>query len=158
MSPIPFQEITDPAISYNFWLASDAASLEGEDTMLVEISYDLGATWSVLATERSSFRWQRRVHPINAGFAPAAMLRFSVGDGGDGSHVEAAIDSLAVVGNSCPSCPGDFNGSGAVDLTDITDFLSGFSLRIDAADLNEDGLVDLTDLVRFVQNFQTICG
>lgn len=156
-APFSFEVLDNAAISYDLWLASDSASLPEEDTMLVEVSTDFGQTWSTLATERSSFRWQRRVHPFEIRQDGVLMVRFTVSDGADGSHVEAGIDGLALVGETCPPCRGDIDGNGAVDLADLSDFLTGYSIRSTTADLDDNGTVDLADLIRFVTDFQTRC-
>lgn len=157
-APIPIDvTLEQPAVAYDLWLASDAASLPTEDTMLVEVSFNFGQTWSPLASERSSFRWQRRVHPIDPGDSELVMVRFSIGDGGDGSHVEAGIDGLALVGQNCPPCLGDIDGNGAIDLNDIGEFVFGYSNRSSTADLTGDGMIDLADVVRFIIDFQTRC-
>jgi len=55
--------------------------------------------------------------------------------------------------------PGDINGDGRVDLTDLLEVVNAFGLSEaapgynPAADLNDDGTIDMLDLLKVVENF-----
>jgi probable HAF family extracellular repeat protein len=62
---------------------------------------------------------------------------------------------------SAPPCPGDVDGNGTVDLTDLAILLSNFGTlsgaTLEDGDLNGDGAVDLTDLAAMLSSFGTTC-
>lgn len=73
------------------------------------------------------------------------------------------VDSITIYDVEVrPSCPGDLNGSGTVDLTDLSILLSNFGTGSGASltdgDLNGDGAVDLTDLAMLLARFGSTCG
>ncbi len=155
--PLPIATLEGMRAEFDLWLACEDAGTPAEDTMLVEISYDLGLTWETLAEERSTFRWARRSYPIETD-ATTASLRFTVSDGGDGSVVEAGIDGITFRGLTCPFRRPDMNQDGIVDLLDLSTFIGGFVDQNQIADMNGDGAVDLADLVIFVREFLTANG
>lgn len=59
-------------------------------------------------------------------------------------------------------CPGDINGDGIVDLSDLAGLLSHYGVPSGASladgDLDGDGDVDLTDLSVLLSNFGTDCS
>lgn len=57
-----------------------------------------------------------------------------------------------------PSCPGDVNGDGSVDLADLNLVLANFGSATNNGDANGDGQVDLADLNLVLANFGTDCG
>jgi hypothetical protein len=63
-------------------------------------------------------------------------------------------DDLVVEEAGAP-CPGDLNGDGIVDLSDLATLLAHFGAPGGAADgdINGDGLVDLSDLALLLANF-----
>ncbi|MBI5862967.1 MAG: hypothetical protein HZB38_00360 [Planctomycetes bacterium] len=66
-------------------------------------------------------------------------------------------------GNPCGCvCPGDMNGDGLVDISDLALFLSSFgtsapNIPTPCADINGDGLVDISDLALFLSAFGSTC-
>src|SRR6185436_16030720 len=68
------------------------------------------------------------------------------------------------VGDACSgpsSCPGDANGDGIVELSDLAILLSHFGTTSGATfadgDFTADGVVDLTDLALLLGSFGTSC-
>lgn len=55
-----------------------------------------------------------------------------------------------------PTCPGDLDGNGQVDTTDLGILLGAFGTS-DAGDLNDDGITDTTDLGILLGSFGTTC-
>ncbi|USN98774.1 MAG: hypothetical protein H6810_11515 [Phycisphaeraceae bacterium] len=54
-------------------------------------------------------------------------------------------------------CPGDLNGDGVLDLSDITVFVSGFLNQDPVSDIDGNGLHDLMDINLFVSLFLAGC-
>ena len=79
----------------------------------------------------------------------------------DGNEVGAWTTSLPhtstfVTGASALSKPGDVNGDGKVDATDLSILISDFGKSADfnpGSDVNDDGKVDATDLSILISNF-----
>jgi len=80
-----------------------------------------------------------------------AQLGMTSGD--DGYNIAADLDLDGVVGSKDlalfedilpPACPGDFNGDGSVDSTDLAVLLAAWGAE--GGDLNGDGTTDSTDL------------
>lgn len=73
----------------------------------------------------------------------------------------AAGDFGIVEVETAPPCPGDVNGDGSVNLTDLATLLANFGIPSGATrsqgDLDGDGDVDLTDLATLLANFGTVC-
>jgi hypothetical protein len=71
-------------------------------------------------------------------------------------------DLQSGVGGNNP-CPGDINGDGLIDLTDLGMFLAAFGMPIDqpgynpGADFDGDGDVDLNDLTEFLSRYGMPC-
>jgi len=59
--------------------------------------------------------------------------------------------------NSAPDCPGDVNGSGSVDLGDLSIVLNNFGQVTSAGDTNGDGSVNLADLSAVLNAFGQDC-
>ncbi|MCC6360597.1 MAG: hypothetical protein IT450_17805 [Phycisphaerales bacterium] len=80
--------------------------------------------------------------------------------GAEFSAPRGMIDNLALT-SATPPCPGDLNGDGQVDLSDLATLLSNFGTPsgagADQGDLDADGDVDLSDLAALLGNFGTIC-
>jgi len=68
-------------------------------------------------------------------------------------------DADGISAPPAPPCPGDLNGDGAVNLTDLATLLASFGGAGSAAqgDINGDGSVDLTDLATLLANFGVTC-
>ncbi|MFN0135816.1 MAG: GC-type dockerin domain-anchored protein, partial [Phycisphaerae bacterium] len=57
-----------------------------------------------------------------------------------------------------PSCPGDLNGDGVVELIDLAVLLSVFGSGDSGGDLDGDGDTDLSDLAFLLGAFGTVCS
>lgn len=55
------------------------------------------------------------------------------------------------------ACPADYNGSGAVNVQDIFDFLTGWFAGNVRADFNRSGVVNVTDIFDFLAGWFTGC-
>ena len=74
-----------------------------------------------------------------------------------------AAAGIVTVTISCAGvdCPGDLDGNGQVDLTDLSIMLQNFGTSTGAnpedGDLNGDGDVDLEDLAQLLSLFGVVC-
>lgn len=78
------------------------------------------------------------------------------GDGQTGLDFAATLPARLYVDAGAP-CPGDANGDGTVDITDLGLVLQNFGGAGPAGDLNGDGAVDITDLGLVLSNFGVPC-
>lgn len=96
----------------------------------------------------------------------SAPIIFEVINGGMGpsgdAFVDLAVDFVEDLIAPQPQCPGDVDGDGDVDLTDLASLLANFGVASGAArddgDLDGDGDVDLTDLASLLGNFGSACA
>ena len=68
-----------------------------------------------------------------------------------GEFIELDLDTLG------QACPGDLDGSGSIDFTDLNLFVGAFQLGDPAGDLDGDGSVGFEDLNLFVSAFADGC-
>ena len=149
-------------LSYQRWFSNDTGNNPGADTFVAEISNNGGVTWVNLETvgptgAGTTGGWIGVEHQIDEFVTPTdnMRVRFTVGDLGAPSVVEAGVDAVAIDLLSCGEVMvlhGDVNLDGVVDLLDINGLvnllLSGeFQAE---ADVNKDGTVDLLDIEPFV--------
>lgn len=91
-------------LRYSYWLYSST----NDDALVVELSNDDGANWTVVRTHSlSSSAWREGRLDLNAVFTPGAnvRVRFSVADLGNNSVTEAALDDIRFVALSNTSVP-----------------------------------------------------
>lgn len=68
-----------------------------------------------------------------------------------------AENCVRVTFATAPGCPADFNGSGAVTVQDIFDFLGAYFANIPSADFNGSGAVTVQDIFDFLGAYFTGC-
>jgi len=159
----------DARISYWRWYSNDAGASPNADVFVIDIND--GAGWVNVETvgptgPEAGGGWFFHEFMVSDIVAPSAavQLRFVASDLGSGSIVEAAIDDFAIRVVSCdpPACPGDLDGSGAVDLPDLSLQLANFGVTSGAqpedGDMDGDGDVDLSDLSLLLALFGNACG
>lgn len=158
-----------PRIGYWRWYNNSAGSAPNTDIFEVEISNNNGGSWVDVETvgptgTETAGGWFYHEFLVSDIIAPSAQMRmrFIASDLGSGSIVEAAIDDVALIDLDCGApCPADLDGSGAVDLTDLSLLLSNFgstSADPEDGDLNGDGNVDLTDLSLMIGAYGQNCS
>lgn len=157
------------AISYMYYLYLTDTS--GTDWIKVGISSNGDAgPWTNLATHLTNGSLSWRTNTITqadldaAGVALTAnmKLRFRARDADPQSIVEAGIDAFRVTSFTCDSgqpCPGDTNGDGQVDITDVGNVLSDFGLTGPGlpGDVDGDNDVDVADLGTVLAAFGAPC-
>ncbi len=148
----PF-DATDPetAISVWLWHSNSQGSNPGQDSMLVEVSCDGGASWTLLAEIADSpgvwFERAWRVADFVAG-SDACHVRFIARDLGGGSLVEAGVDDFVVLSRGCGDRGplGDLDGDGVVGGADLALLLGAWGGSGPLGDLDGDGVVGGADL------------
>lgn len=95
--PIDLAELRDVQLSFRYWFVDETFE---DDSLLVGVSWDDGATWREAASIRLSSRaWRSMtIDSLEAGGGGAGVLRvrFVVSDRGNPSLLEAAIDEIVV--------------------------------------------------------------
>ena len=154
---------TGSAVSYLRWYNNGTTCSGADplnDIMEVDISYDGGATWSNLETvgpvEQSSGGWFNPSFVLDDVPNGNIRLRFSVGDLGPGSVVEAAIDGLSITKVDCDdldTCPADCaNDDGVVNVEDILELLSQFG-QSGSCDADGSGTIDVSDILELIASY-----
>ncbi|MEE2906914.1 MAG: hypothetical protein VX527_03685 [Planctomycetota bacterium] len=132
------------------------------DIMEIEISYDGGSSWENLETvgpsNEASGGWYNPSFVLGEVPNGTIMLRFVVGDLGTGSVIEAAVDGVLIQKPTCeddPDCPGDFDGSGVIDVNDVLHLISSWGG--DGGDVDGNGTTDVNDLLLLLSLYGDIC-
>ncbi|MEZ6241420.1 MAG: M14 family zinc carboxypeptidase [Phycisphaerales bacterium] len=160
----------EAAVSYWRWYNNSAGASPNEDTFVVEISSNNGASWTTLETVGpsgpetaggwylASFRVADYVSATSA-----VRVRFTASDLGSGSVVEAGVDGFRVEETGC-SGPMACNEAdlgepfGQLDFTDVVAFLGAFAGQQAEADLAAPfGQWDFSDVVSFLGAFGGGC-
>lgn len=112
------------------------------------------------------FGGQCPLPPTNPAYASFFALRFDFpsnlpcGGAGeptcirDRSYGAVFVDDMSFK----QGCPADFNGSGAVSVQDIFDFLSAYFQHLPSADFNGSGTVTVQDIFDFLSAYFTPCS
>jgi hypothetical protein len=149
---------TDGTISYARWFYDSL----GTDTLETHVSNDGGASWTfVHLTNGTGSAWEITQFEIGEYVVPSGnvMVRFSTQDASDPSIVEAGIDNLEVSVVLCGTpCPGDVDGDGRVDVTDLLAVISQWGGSGGSADVDGDGYVDVADLLIVIGNWGECTG
>ncbi|MCA9244900.1 MAG: hypothetical protein KDA32_13160 [Phycisphaerales bacterium] len=156
-------------LTWAYWQDS-LATLDGSDYMIVEYATDVaGTNWTYhRAYETPLDQWRTDALSVGGDIpaSPTFRIRFVARDVGNGDVVEAAIDAFEAIRYSAcaaPPCVGDLDGSGMVDLADLSGLLGAFGVcsgdaaYIPAADLDSSGCIDLPDLSGLLAIFGVSC-
>lgn len=146
---------SNAVISYDRWFfCSNPNDPTRADFLVTEISNDGGKTWTTVhSTGGTGGNWQNASFLVSDYIEPSANMhvRFTVEDTGNNSITNAGIDNLLIDRLSCgdePTCVGDLNGDGFVDVSDLLLLFGAWGACADCeADLNRDGFVDVSDLL-----------
>ena len=143
-------------VSFAWWYDNTSANnTEYDDDFIIEVSSNSGASWtthrSISNGNSAGTGWTTESFPVSdyAEAGDGLRLRFTASDNDPASVVEAGLDSFRIETILCDSgsVPGDINGDGVVDGSDLSAVL-GFWGACDGcpSDLNGDGVVDGSDL------------
>ena len=158
---------TGGALTYAYWINSGPGVLDN-DSLAVEFATDpAGTNWTqVRFFTTQSDNW--RTDAITIGDSgeipstPTLRVRFIASDLSPASLLEAGIDAVRISTVSCTDvidCPGDTNGDGVVNFSDLNTVLSAFGQTGQglAGDVNDDGVVNFSDLNLVLSNFGASC-
>lgn len=138
------------------WYSNNTGGGPDADSMLVEVSYTNGASWSTLETvTENANAWVEKRFALPSDGTPLneIRVRFIASDLGDGSIVEAGVDDLSIASAGCSGSPADINGDGELDFFDISAFLTLFANQDPIGDFNTDGEWDFFDISAFLTAF-----
>ncbi len=138
-----------------------------DDAFLVEISFNGGTNWQVLETvgptgPETNGGWVFRSFSLNTipGFVPTSQLRirFTAQDFDPASVVEAAVDGVSLQRLLCSTTPGDVDGDGQVNVTDLLAVISAWGPCPTPpvacpADVTGDAQVNVSDLLLVIANW-----
>lgn len=151
-SPLLDASAPNANLMYSRWFVSTGT----DDTMVVQMSDDDGASWVTLETVTGTTQaWVAMNFQIDqiAGFTPSnqCRMRFTAGDFGTQHVVEGGVDGVKIRILECGEDPGaaDLNGDGFVDGIDLATFLSQWGACAScncSADFNDDCIVNGNDL------------
>jgi len=113
-----------PELRYARWFTCDDDLPPAEDFLAVEISNDNGASWVLIESVSHTEGWVERTVEIADYITLTAQVkvRFSATDNPSNSITEAGIDDIEIWGLPDIALPGDYDGSGVVDLADFVYF------------------------------------
>ncbi len=94
----------DPVLSYARWFTCDDAGTSEEDFLVVEVSNDGGATWTLLEQVEHTDGWVVRSFNLLDYVTPTAemVIRITADDTPNNSISEAALDAVRVFDVTCP--------------------------------------------------------
>lgn len=146
----------DAELVYWRWYSNNTGASPNADSMLVQISNDIGNSWTTLevVTENAN-AWVERRFRIADFVEPTDMIRvrFIASDLGDGSIVEAGVDDLRIESVGCTVNPADLNDDGELNFFDVSIFLNAYNSGDLVADLNGDGILSFFDVSSFLGYF-----
>jgi len=138
-------------ISYDRYYGNDDAS----DTFAVEISD--GGPWVTLEAvdPSNAASWTQRTFNVTdfVSLTETVQIRFAADDSPNDSILEAGVDAVSITGFICESvkmpCPGDCDGSNAVDFNDLVCILFEFgTVGSPATDCDGSTTVDFNEIGR----------
>ncbi|MHC4091069.1 MAG: hypothetical protein ACYSVY_12490 [Planctomycetota bacterium] len=132
-SPIYDLSMGNAELTYAYWIGTNAT----DDSLVVELSNDSGANWSLLATyTANNQQWLTETFLLESVLPLTGQMqvRFLATDGGSASVIEAGVDAFTITANCFPDC----NTNGVPDNEDIS---GGTSL-----DCNTNGIPDECDI------------
>ena len=126
----------------------------------MQISNNNGASWVALETvgptgTEVNGGWFFKEFRVADFVAPTNQMkvRFIADDAATGSLIEAGVDEVAMRIVQCAQqIPGDLNGDGSVDASDLALMLNNWN-GIGVGDINNDGGVDGIDLGILLNNW-----
>lgn len=146
----------DAELVYWRWYSNNTGASPNADSMLVQISNDIGNSWTTIeAVTENANAWVEQRFRIADFVEPTDMIRvrFIASDLGDGSIVEAGVDDLRIEAVGCTVNPADLNNDGELNFFDVSIFLNAYNSGDLIADLNGDGILSFFDVSSFLGYF-----
>ena len=150
-------------LAYWRWYSNNFGGSPNADILTVEWSEVGSSVWQNLETvgpsgPGTSGGWIQAAFDLDASGllgVDAFQMRVTADDSGSGSVIEAGLDGIQVSRIECEDmpCPGDMDGSGAVDVNDVLQVLGAYGSNDPAGDVNGDGIVDVNDILGVVAAF-----
>lgn len=150
----PLAITLETRLAYARWYSNNAGSAPNADSMPVQLSYDDGATWSLVEDcSENAGAWVRTnwdMASIITSGSPTSnvRLRFIARDLNAGSIVEAGVDDVSIESYICIPT-GDFNSDGGIDGQDIEAFFMAWEAGHPSADVDLNGGIDGQDVATF---------
>jgi len=142
-----------PFVEYARWFSNDRGANPDEDVMLVLISSNDGASWTLLETvDENANAWVEKRFRVSDFVEPSdrIRLRFVASDTGGGSIVEAGVDDARLRYAECSiTCPADLSGNGAVSAEDLAIIIAGWGEQ-GSTDLDGSGATGAEDLAALI--------
>lgn len=144
-----------------FPLATDLGDLDG-DGDLDWVTSSFSGDWFVFTNDGAgAFTLFTEVLSTQAASC-ALLFDFDNDLDLDVAMIDELADEVILMKNTgAPTCPGDANDDGAIDLTDLAVLLSNFGSSggalLTQGDVDADGDVDLTDLSQLLSGFGGAC-
>ncbi|NNF43801.1 MAG: hypothetical protein HKO59_14725 [Phycisphaerales bacterium] len=148
--------LPDPQLGYARWFTNDD---QDEDRLTVELSDDDGASWTEVESVGGGTGWTQVTFAVADFVTPTSTVRvrFSATDNPNNSVTEAAIDAVRFFAAECDEVPGDVDGDGDADFSDLLILISSWGKCPPdvacPADLNGDGTVDFIDLLEVLSSW-----
>ena len=146
----------DAELVYWRWYSNNQGAAANSDSMRVEISNDVGNSWTLLEDVSENANDWVEVRLRIADFVEPTdmiMVRFIASDLGDGSIVEAGVDDLRIESVGCSFSQADLNQDGTLDFFDVSLFLNAFNNSDPIADFNGDMQFNFFDVSIFLTAF-----
>ena len=86
----------------------------------------------------------------------AFQFRFIADDVGDGSVIEAGLDSISLARLICEDdnqCEGDVDDNGIVNVNDILQVIAVYGTNDPSGDANADGTVNISDILLIISHW-----
>ena len=151
--PLDLSGMDDPYIEYARWFTNDDQDFDRLD---VHVAVDIAGPWKLVESVPDTPGWRTAGFLVREFVVPTSTVhvRFSATDNPNNSVTEAGIDAVRVLDLTCGDLPGDVDGDGDVDFTDLVSLLSDWGDCLDCpADLDGDGDVDFTDLLTLLASW-----